>query len=304
MDARAPSRCIFQVVNEWTDWLQARELSERTIDAYWRYLLAAGRVAAKDPREFSERDVVEVMSRYPAKGGGRAMSIRAMRSFFGWASDVDVAEMLENPARRIRVPRSKLGPAPRLSPSELEACWRAAEQIDPRARPTLVLLYFTGARVGSICGVEPGHIRTDRNGGLSISFVVAKGDYPYELPLEAPEAIEAVNTLRGLLDWKPKMAVARRPTLVGVGEGTVWKWVSEAGRRAGVRAFPHLIRHTTLSELAADPEVDVRTWIETANHRDGSQMRRYASRTDPRIRSALGRLGTRVDDLGRSPHSG
>ncbi len=284
-------RSIFELVNEWTAWLDARGAAERTVDAYWRYLLAAGRIARKDPREFTERDVVEVMSHYPAKGGGRAMSIRAMRSFFGWAEDVEVAEVLLNPARRITVPRSKLPPAPRLSRSELEAVWAAAEQIDPRARPTLVLLYFTGARVGSIVGVEPEHVRTDPHGRLSIAFVVAKGDFPYELPLEAPEAVEAVNALRGLLDWKPKMAVARRPTLVGVGEGTVWRWVSEAGRRAGVHAYPHLVRHTTLSDLAQDPEVDVRTWVEVANHRDGSQLRRYAAGAEPLIRGALGRLG-------------
>jgi site-specific recombinase XerD len=231
------------------------------------------------------------MSRYPAKGGGRAMAIRAMRSFFGWAVDVEVAEMLLNPARRIKVPRSKLSPAPRLSPEELEAVWAAAEKIDRRARPTLVLLYFTGARVGSIVGVEPGHIRTDRQGGLSIYFAVSKGDFPYELPLEAPEAIAAVADLQSLLGWKPKMAVARRSTLVGVGEGTVWKWVSKAGELAGVRAYPHLVRHTMLSDLAQDPEVDVRTWIEAANHRDGSQMRRYAASSEPRMRRAFSRLG-------------
>jgi integrase/recombinase XerD len=284
-------RSIFALVNEWAEWLGARGLSERTIDSYWRYLLAAGRLAGKDPREFSERDVVEVMSAYPAKGGGRAMAIRAMRSFFAWAVDVEVAEMLLNPARRITVPRSKLPPAPRLSRDELGAVWTAAEQIDPRARPTLVLLYFTGARVGSIVGVEPEHIRTDRLGGLSIYFAVAKGDFPYELPLEAPEAIEAVEELRGLLDWKPKMAVARRRTLVGVGEGTVWKWVSKAGALAGVRAYPHLVRHTMLSDLAQDPEVDVRTWVQVSNHRDGSQLRRYAAASEPRIRGALARLG-------------
>ena len=289
-------RSIFEVVALWTAFLAARDLARATIDQYWRYLLAAGFIARKDPRDFTELDVVEVMSYYPAKGGGRSMAIRAMRSFFEWASDIDIREVGINPARRIKVPRSKAPPAPRLSREEIEAVWEAAEQIDPRARPTLELLYFTGARVGSIVAVEPNHIRADRNGALSIFFAIAKGDYPYELPLEAPEAVAAVERLRELLDWKPKMAVARRPTLVGVGEGTVWRWVTRAGELAGVKAYPHLVRHTMLSDLAQDPEVDVRTWIEAANHRDGSQMRRYAAASEPRIRGAMGRLGAQPEE--------
>lgn len=285
-------RTVFEVVALWTTWLFARGLAERTIDQYWRYLLAAGYLRRKDPRDFTEQDVVEVAASYPSQGGARAMSIRAMRSFFTWAED---GEMLVNPARRITVPRSKLGPAPRLSRQELEAVWKAAEAVDPRARPTLELLYYTGARVGSICGVMPEHIRTDREGNRSIYFAVAKGGYPYELPL-APEAEQAVRTLLDLRDYKPKMAVARRPSLVGVGEGTVWRWVSEAGRRAGVHAYPHLVRHTFASDLAQDPEVDVRTFVEAMNHRDGSQLRRYAAASEPRIRSALARLGSGVSD--------
>jgi integrase len=244
-----------------------------------------------DPRDFSERDVVQVAQSYPTKGGGRAMSIRAMRSFFEWASDIDVAEMLLNPARRITVPRPKLGPAARLSQEELEAVWEAAQDIDRRAQPTLVLLYHTGARVGSMCGVRPEHIRFDRHGEPSIYFAVAKGDFPYELPIASPEAVDALISLIDLYRWKPKMAQSRRDTLVGVGEGTVWKWVSEAGRRAGVHAFPHLLRHSMLSDMAADPQVDQRTLIEAANWRDGSQIRRYAAPSEPRIRSAFARLG-------------
>ena len=155
-----------------------------------------------------------------------------------------------------------------------------------------MLLYFTGARIGSICGVTPEHIRRDRQGNLSIYFAVAKGDSPYELPLAAPEAAQAVDDLLGLMEFKPKMAVARRPTLVGVGEGTVWKWVSQAGKRAGVHAYPHLVRHTFASDLAQDPDVDLRTWVEAMNHRDGSQLRRYAAASEPRVRTALGRLGS------------
>ena len=282
-------RCIFALVGEWCEWLSARGTSERTIDQYWRYLLAAGHHAGKDPREFTERDVVQVVASYPSRGGGRAMVIRAMRSFFTWAED---GEMLINPARRITVPRSKLGPAPRLSKEELEAVWSSAEGIDPRARPTLVLLYFTGARIGSICGVQPEHIRRDRQGNLSIYFAIAKGGSPYELPLAAPEAAQAVDQLLELIAYKPKMAVARRSTLVGVGEGTVWKWVSQAGKRAGVHAYPHLVRHTFASDLAQDPDVDLRTWVEAMNHRDGSQLRRYAAASEPRLRSSLARLGS------------
>ena len=163
---------------------------------------------------------------------------------------------------------------------------------DPRIRPTLTLLYFTGARIGSMAGVCLEDIKLDGQGRPVLHFREAKGDRPYAVPVEAPEAVEALKTLSELAraGWKPRMATSRRPTLVGVGPKTIWSWVSRAGQLAGTHAYPHLLRHTYATRLAEDPEVDIRSWVELMGHADGSQLRRYAAASEPRLRGAVGRL--------------
>lgn len=284
-------RDIFEVLGEWSDYLEAAGLAPRTIGSYAAALTAAARSRRLDPRDFTERDLVAVLGTYPAKGGTRGMLLRAAHSFYDWAVDPEIGEVPVNPARRMAVPRPKAGPAPRLSREELERIWKAAEDIDPRARPTLVLLYFTGARVGSFCEVTPADVRFDREGKPSISLRVTKGSKPYAVPVEAPEAVDALVELVRLRGWKPKMAAGRRETLVGVGTTSVWNWVSKAGEAAGVKAYPHLLRHSFASDLAEDPNVAVGEWVALMNHSDASQFNRYVAPSDPRKRQAVGRLG-------------
>lgn len=278
---------MFVVVAEWRAWLGALGLAARTIDAYAKAIVWAGVLAGSDPRGFTERDVVSVLGRYANQGPSKGGMIRAMKSFYEWACDADVREVIVDPVRRIPVPREKYGAAPSLSPEELRAVLHAAERIDPRARPTLALAYYTGGRVASLCGMLPEDGRRDRDGAWSVHLRVAKGGRPYDVPLEVPEAIEAAKALLDLRDWKPKMASGRRPTLIGVGPTTVSTWAKRAGDLAGVRCWTHLFRHQFATNLE---DVDDRTWAEMMSHRDASLRRRYAPARAPRMRGAAAKL--------------
>jgi integrase len=151
-------------------------------------------------------------------------------------------------------------------------------------------MFFTGARIGSLCEVMPSDIRFDGRGQPHLLFRETKGGRPYKVELEAPEAIQAVVDLLHLLDWKPAKARARRPTLVGVSSSRVWQWQAEASKRAEVYSHPHLLRHTFAQRLAEDPLVSLIQWVELMGHANASQLRRYSRATDAGLRAAQGRL--------------
>jgi site-specific recombinase XerD len=279
---------MFELLRRWLVFLEVAGIASIMTRAnYRRAIIAFVADTLTDLRALTEDDVISWAAAKDPKGGQVQLTLRALRSFFGWAED---RELLHNPVKRLPTRRSKYGPAPSLSPDDLTRLLEAARSLDPRAHPTLTLLYFTGARLSSMAAVRPQDVQTDGQGRPVISFREAKGDRPYAVPIEAPEARAALDRLRELADYKAPRAKARRDTLIGVGPKSIWGWVHEASQRSGVPCHPHLLRHTFATRLAEDPEIDIRSWVELMGHADGSQLRRYAAVSEPRLRSAVGRL--------------
>ena len=232
----------------------------------------------------TEADVISYLETMPSKGAMRGQVIRSLRCFYRWAVARDLVD--HDPTWDLRIPRAKYGDAPSLSDEELARVLQAANRLDPRARPTLELMYATGARVGSICEVLPEEVDLVRQ---TIFFRVAKGDKPYRNPL-GPRGMRAALELLRLRDYVPPRAGKRRPTLVGVASVVVQRWAKEAGEIAGVKVWTHLLRHTFCERLANDPENPELVTVELMNWRDGAQLRRYAKARDPLKRAAVGPL--------------
>jgi len=276
----AAPRDTFSLIRRWQEYLEiGGKASEVTRRQYRRYLLGFLADALIDLTTVTEDDVIAVLAEYPANGQMRGQTLRALKSFYSWAED---REICLNPVRRLRLPKRKYGPAPTLSREEVDRLLIAADKVDPRARWTLQLAYATGARVSSLCAVRREDVDLERGW---IEFRVAKGDLPYGIPLGA-KGKEAAEHLIALIDFKPNHAVMRKPTLVGVGPTSVWNWATKAGELAGLKVWPHLLRHTFATRLA-EAGTDVRTWTELMNHSDGSLLRRYAAPSDPNLRRAV-----------------
>lgn len=279
----APVDDTWALLRRWQTYLEvAGRANENTRRQYRRYMIAFLAEVMTDPREITEDDILEVLARQSPQGGMRAQTLKTLHSFYRWA---EIHGHARNVVRPFPIPRTKYGKAPTLELDELGALFAAAEQIDPRARPTLELLYATGARVGSLCALVASDLYRDRADRPWVQLRVTKGDRPYELPL-SPLGEKAWKRLEHLSGYCPPRAV-RRLTLVGVGPSTVWSWASRAGETAGLDVWPHLLRHSFATHLA---DVDDRTWAALMGHRDASLRRRYAAPRDDRMRAAVDRL--------------
>lgn len=278
-----PALETFALLRRWSDWMElSGSYSAKTRHAYRRYLLSFLADVMIPLDELTEDDVVAYLASLPARGEMRGGVLRALRCFYRWAAE----RGLDDPVRRLKIPRRKYGAAPFLETDDLERLFVVAERLDPRARPTFELMFATGARLGSIVEVFPDDVDLVRR---LIHFRVAKGDRPYSVPL-GERAYRACVMLLELADYHPKMASGRRPTLVGVGSTTIQRWVSEAGAMIGVRAYPHLLRHSFAERICNDPTVPALVAAELLNHQDTALLRRYARGRDELQRQAVSGL--------------
>lgn len=261
---------IFDALTRWEAFASVNGLAESTIANYGYWLLRVMWATKCDLDALSEDEVVAYLATLPPKGHSRGAALRALHSYFRWAE----AETGRSPVRRLRIRRQKYGPAASLTPEELHRLVEAAKAREPRRGWTILFDYSTGLRLASLCAVTVEDVHTDY-----VEVRKAKGDRPYVVPL-GPTGRQAADEL---IAWP---GIRARPTLVGVGPGQVWNWVNQAAKDTGLRAHPHLLRHTFATqvyEATKDPEVVARL----LNHADLSQVHRYIAPSDERKRKAV-----------------
>jgi integrase len=281
-DADSADLGTFQLVRQWGKWMEVAGRADSTRRQYRRYLISFVADVLIPLDALTEDDVVSFLGDPDLSPQMRAQFLRALRSFFAWAEDRD--RIVPNPVKRMRVPKKRRrGKPPNRSDGELERIFTAAERLDPRARPTLELMYATGGRLGSIAGILPEDVHLVER---ELHFRVAKNDDPYDVPL-GRRALEAAVELLELRDWKPKQATHRLPTLVGAGAGTIYQWTKLAGEIAGVKAWPHLFRHCFLHRVANDPRIPPLVAADLANHKDTRLLLVYAAGDDELKRLAV-----------------
>jgi integrase len=276
----------FQLLRRWSEWMEVSGRHAATTRyQYKRYAIAFIAETLIPLDELTEDDVVEYLATLPAKGAMRGQTIRALSSLCRFAHRHGA--ITSDPMAWISVPRRKYGDAEYLEPDELEQVLGAAERLDPRARPTLELMYATGARVGSLCAVTPDDVDLAKR---QIRFRVTKGDKPYTNPLN-DRGLQAAQRLLELRDYvAPHGPQHRRPTLVGVGPVVVQRWAKLAGELVGIKVWTHLLRHTFCERIANDPKVPEIVVVELMNWADSSQLRRYAKARGELKRLAVGQL--------------
>ncbi len=268
----------FELLSDWRRFAEVgRNMAPRTVHSYLMNLLRLQAfVLPRAMETATEDDLLRFLESFHAKGSARRIALQAAKSFFGWAADH--GDLAEDPTRRLRVKKAKEGPAPYLSREELTRVVLSAAVREPRRAWTILLLANTGLRRESAIQLALDDVR---DGVLHVR--VAKKDQPYAVPLNRVAA-QAVAELSALARERGYA------TLLGVGAGRLSQWLSEAGQDAGIRVYPHLLRHSFATRLA-EAGVHPVTIAELMNHGDLSQLlRRYVAVADPVRREAVERI--------------
>lgn len=265
---------LWGLLDEWMTWLAAREISDTTQEQYESYLLRFLRRTRSTPQAVTEELIDRFLAGVPARGSNRNAYVSALKSFYRFAHRR--AHVGRDPTVELMLKDRKYPDPDYLTGRECRAVLGAARRRDRSDRRywTLVLLFETGSRIGSLAAVEPRDVGTQA--GEWIRFRVAKNDRPYAVKM-TPAAARAVRGLGELHDpsWK---------TLIGVHKVTIGNWFRDAARDAGLpegRVHAHLARHTAATNLyrrTKDPLVTA----QFLNHADLSQIPRYARITDER----------------------
>jgi integrase len=277
----------FVLLREWQDHLLAAgRLSEKTCHQYLRAIVSFEVEVVKPLREIAPADIVQALKITTSRGGRRDQLLKALFSFYRWAHD---AHGFDDPTTEFGFRHHRPGRADYLNHEELDRLFAGAEYLDPRARPTIELLYGTAARIHSVTELRPADIDLEHR---IVHFVLGvKNGATYSLPL-GPRAYAAALRLLELQDFTPRYGKRRPDKLIGVGDQSVRNWLQAASAKAALdkRVYPHLLRHSALTHLANDPEVSVATIVEVAGWADPTPFRRYAAARPGAVKKALARL--------------
>lgn len=266
------------IVRGWQAWLEQSGFAAHSRENYARPVLRF--LAVSDPWNADLQALVTFCLSQPPRSAHITFS--ALRSFYGYAMavgmlDTDPTANLRSPQKPNTIPRA-------FTRDELESLRLAALERDPRHAAAIDLLYATGARTAEACAVTEEDLLPDavvfrktkaRPGGLRQERVV---------PLNR-RALLAVEVFRTI----PAGRDASQPTLMRVGNKSIYAWVHDAGRAAGIYARPHLLRATFATHLA-EQGVDIRTIQDLLGHTNLTTTQRYLAVTDERRRAAIAAL--------------
>jgi integrase/recombinase XerD len=169
---------------------------------------------------------------------------------------VDNEWLKTNPARKVKPPKDDSTPTLPFTPEEVKALLAAVDQIDNnyevgidrarlRARALLLLLLYSGLRIGDAVKLE--RWRIDADGRLMIRMEKTREPLYVRLPAVCLEALAAVPMESKYFFWSGE---CKLETAVGSARRTV----ACLARITGIDAHPHRFRDTFSVELLKNGE--------------------------------------------------
>lgn len=179
-----------RAVQQWLNYLQDESgATPRTIDSYEKVLGYVRDVLGPDidPLSINRDDLQDCLAAWRnVSSSTRATRISIMRSFFDWLEDTDHARKArdyENPARRLKRPRTSRPARRRLTRSDIEAMLAAAKRPDDQL--VTMLLALTGIRRSELLGLRWRDVDLAER---TLRVVKGKGGKGREVPLPEPLA--------------------------------------------------------------------------------------------------------------------
>lgn len=183
---------------------------------------------------------------------GRAASTRnarmvTIRAFFRWATDRRLIDI--DPTRQVRRARLATRPPKRLPAAQVQAVLNAAPF---RTRVIIIIATQLMLRRSELAALRVDDWDRAPTAGAphGLLYIRGKGAKDRWVPVTA-EAADLLD--RWLADGRlsgPMWPSSHRPSR-GLGDHTIGGLITAAGEAAGVKVWPHLLRHTGASDVAA-----------------------------------------------------
>jgi integrase/recombinase XerD len=267
--------------------LVAKGLADRSITEYEKWIRRAERwcwttrraldtLTAVDLREWSET--------LPDSWASRKMARAAMAHYYESIGRTDEIHLA------IIVPRKPKMRSKALSPEEAAKLHAGALLVGGKKGLATLCGLYLAARRSEIAG-----LRWDGWSGGTFSFRRDKNHDVHQVPVHPALA----EVLRGAKReaWSEYLFPGHgRPH---VKPNTIWMWVTEVGRVAGVPVTTHQLRHTALT-TALEGTKNLRAVMDLAGHHDPTVTAGYTRTSERELREVIAAL----DAYGTQPEAG
>jgi site-specific recombinase XerD len=230
---------------------------------------------------------------------GILLFVGMLRDYFGLR---DIADS-EIKALRMRVKRdTTIGADKYLERFQVDDLL-ATTSYDTERETFVSVLFYSGCRISELLGLTKNAISQrpllddqqqpmlDENGNRKMRTwlrVVGKGNKERDIPLPEKAAV-MLHRFVELQDIKRKGDWTARPLVFDISYSTGYRWVREAGNQAGVKASPHMLRHSYATVLRNSGE-QLDTIQKLLGHSDISTTQIYAEVNDRTKEKAADRL--------------
>ncbi|NJE85760.1 recombinase XerC [Thermococcus sp. CX2] len=263
------------LIEEYETYLDLEGKSPNTIRMYSyyvrRYLEWGG--------ELSARSALRFLARLRKEGySNRSLNlvVQALRSYFRFEGYDEEAEKLKPPKVPKSLPKS-------LTREEVRRLLSVIPPTRKRDRLIFLLLYGAGLRVSELCNLKKSDVDFER------SLLVVRGGKGAKdriVPISRSLLEEIRAYLKGRNDDSEYLLVEeRRERKDKLSPKTIWYLLRKYGERAGVRATPHMLRHSFATHMLENG-VDIRAIQELLGHSNLSTTQIYTKVTVEHLRKA------------------
>lgn len=279
MTKREPDPEVDSILASWAIDQEWRGLKERTVEEREMFMRRYFRTSKERPLEVTQ-DGIKAFIKPSYADGTKWAYQQHFRAYCSWL--VESGRRDDNPMTGLRTRKKPPGMPRPVKDPDLD---RLLEVTSGPARMMILLAAYAGLRIHEIAKVHGSDVNRD----LWTLNVIGKGGQPAVMDLAEEIQVEAANY--PVDDWwfsKRERGKEDRP-LVAMNRTDAWKVVHEAFNAAGVRATPHMLRHSFGTSLLRQGE-NIRTVQELMRHATISSTQIYTKVTDVQRADAIKRL--------------
>jgi integrase/recombinase XerD len=245
-------------------------LKELTLKSYALHLKHFASYVSKNIEDITAMDIRIYLANYAKKNvkdTTMATKISTLKSFFSWLENEEYIR--KSPMRKIKNIKINKYIRNAIEVEDFELLREFCKT--PRQRALLEIFYSTGCRLVEIAKLN----KDDINWQTLTVKVVGKGGKERVVYISAKAKVHLKKYLLTRADDCEALFVTQRKPYRRMGHRSIQREIGKIGEAAGINIYPHLIRHTTATNLLNNG-ADLVTVQHILGHENPSTTQIYA----------------------------